>query len=126
MRVSSFVLGAAASLNVPAAAAHHAFSAFDMTEEKVVAGDIVEFQWTNPHTWTWIDVTAPDGTVTEWGVEGMSPNFLRRLGWTENTLKPGDHVVITLYPLKDGQPGGIFVRATLADGSLKVMLDRDP
>lgn len=126
MRVSSLVLGAAAAFNGAAAPAHHSFSAFDTDAEKVIAGDIVEFQWTNPHTWTWIDVTGPDGAVTEWGVEGMSPSFLRHHGWTENTLEPGDHVVITIYPLKDGQPGGTFVRATLADGTVKVMLDRDP
>ncbi len=60
-----------------AANAHHSFSVFDMTTEKTIEGDIVEFQWTNPHTWTWVNVKSVDGTVTRWGLEGMSPNLPR-------------------------------------------------
>jgi hypothetical protein len=101
--------------------AHHSFSVFDMTTEKTVEGEVVEFEWTNPHTWTWINVTNPDGTVTEWGLEGMSPNFLGRRGWTKS-----DRVAITIYPLKSGEPGGTFLRATLADGTVKVMFGGGP
>ena len=44
------------------ARAHHSFSVFDMTTTRMLEGEIVEFQWTNPHTWTWLDVTNADGT----------------------------------------------------------------
>src|SRR5258706_222830 len=71
-----------------AANAHHSFSVFDMTTEKTIEGDIVEFQWTNPHTWTWVNVKSADGKVTRWGLEGMSPNFLGRRGWSKSTFKP--------------------------------------
>ena len=116
----------ATMLTSGAAQAHHSFSVFDMTTEKVLEGEVVEFQWTNPHTWTWINVTNEDGSVTEWGLEGMSPNFLGRRGWTKNTLEPGDHVAIVIYPLKSGEPGGTFLRATLPDGTVKVMFGRGP
>jgi len=110
----------------PLAAAHHSFSVFDLTTEKVIEGDVVEFQWTNPHTWTWIDVTNEDGTVTRWGLEGMSPNFLGRRGWSKSTLKAGDHIKVVIAPLKSGEPGGTFFRATLPDGTEKVMFGRGP
>lgn len=106
--------------------AHHSFSVFDTQTEIVIEGEIVEFQWTNPHTWTWIDVTDEDGSVTKWGIEGMSPNFLGRRGWDKHTLAPGDHVEVVIYPLKNGEPGGTFLRATLEDGTVKVMFGRAP
>ena len=39
-----------------------------------------------------------------------------RRGWTKNSLRPGDKVSIVVRPMRDGSPGGMFVRATLADG----------
>jgi hypothetical protein len=108
------------------AAAHHSFSQFDMATQKTLEGDIVEFQWTNPHTWTWVDVKNADGSVTKWGLEGMSPNFLGRRGWSKNTLKPGDHVKLVVAPLKSGEPGGTFLRATLKDGTEMVMFGQTP
>jgi hypothetical protein len=97
--------------------AHHSFSPFNMTTEKTIVGVVKTFDWTNPHTWIWLDVPNEKGGVDTWGVEGMSPNFLGRRGWTRNTFKPGDKVTIVVRPMNDGSPGGMFVRATLADGT---------
>jgi hypothetical protein len=122
--LAAMVLGALAFAG--SAAAHHSFSQFDMATQKTLEGDVVEFQWTNPHTWTWIDVKNADGTVTKWGLEGMSPNFLGRRGWSKNTLKPGDHVKLVVAPLKSGEHGGTFLRATLKDGTEMVMFGQTP
>ena len=105
------------------AAAHHSFQMFDTSKTIVLTGTIKEFQWTNPHTWTWIEVPNEQGAVEVWGIEGMSPNFLGRRGWSKNTLKPGDKVSITIYPLKEGQKGGTFLRAKFPDGHEMVMFD---
>ena len=127
----SWILGAVCAAGIvfavaSPARAHHSFTVFDMTTEMFIEGEVVEFEWTNPHTWTWINVVNEDGSVTKWGLEGMSPNFLGRRGWNKNTLKPGDHVEIAIYPLKSGEPGGTFLRATLEDGTVKVMFGRGP
>ena len=90
------------------AVAHHSYSAFDMTGEKTVSGVIKKFDWTNPHSWIWIDVKNEAGDVETWGIEGMSPNYLARRGWNRTTLKQGDKVSITFHPLRDGK-GGSFV-----------------
>jgi hypothetical protein len=106
--------------------AHHSFDMFDMSKSLTLSGTIKDFQWTNPHTWTFIDVPNDKGGVDTWGIEGMSPNFLGRRGWTKHTLNPGDKVTVTIAPLKDGQKGGTFLRATLSDGREMVMFDVRP
>jgi hypothetical protein len=108
------------------ARAHHSFSVFDMSTQKEIEGDVVEFQWTNPHTFLWINVKGADGTLTKWGLEGMSPNFLGRRGWTKRTFNPGDHVKAVIAPLKSGEPGGTLMRATLEDGTEMVNFGRAP
>jgi len=117
--------GFAIAVAVPAAA-HHSFSVFDMTTQKEIEGDVVEFQWTNPHTFLWIDVKGADGKTTKWGLEGMSPNFLGRRGWTKHTFNPGDHLKVMIAPLKSGEPGGTLMKATLADGTEMVNFGRGP
>ena len=96
--------------------AHHSFSSFNMETEKTIVGTIKQFDWTNPHTWIWIDVPNDKGGVDTWGVEGMSPNYLQRRGWTRMTFKPGEKATIVIRPMRDGSAGGMFVRATLANG----------
>jgi hypothetical protein len=105
------------------AQAHHSFAMFDIVHEKTLVGAIREFQWTNPHTWVWIEVpSASGGTTEKWGIEGMSPNFLGRRGWSKDTLKPGDKVTVIIHPVKDGAKGGSFLRVTLADGKVLDMM----
>jgi len=115
------LLTAVVLLGVSAAYAHHSFSMFDMTTTVTLEGTVKEFQWTNPHTFAWFDVVNKAGTVDTWGIEGMSPNYLGRRGWTKNTLKVGDKVTVTIYPLKDGQKGGTFLKCKLANGKEMVM-----
>ena len=71
--------------------AHHSFSMFDMKTMKTITGTVKQFEWTNPHTWLWIYVPNDKGEQEQWGIEGMSPNYLGRRGWSKNTLKPGDN-----------------------------------
>jgi hypothetical protein len=125
-RVALGTLVGAALAAAGSASAHHSFAVFDMSQQKTIEGTVSDFQWTNPHTWTWVDVKADDGSVTKYGFEGMSPNFLGRRGWSKNTLKPGDHVKIVYAPLKSGEPGGTFLRATLKDGTEMVMFGGGP
>ncbi len=98
------------------AMAHHSFSMFDSQKEVVLKGSVKEFQWSNPHTWIQLNVTDESGKVVEWSIEGGSPNLVGRQGWKRNTFKPGDKVEITIHPMRDGQPGGSFMRAVLPDG----------
>ena len=99
-----------------AAAPHHGFAVFDTSTQKTITGAVHVFQWTNPHTWVWIDVPNGKGGVDTYGFEGMSPNYLERRGWTRKTLKPGDTITVTYFPLKNGEKGGSFLIGKRPDG----------
>jgi hypothetical protein len=96
--------------------AHHSPVMFDRSVRKTLVGKVVEFAWTNPHSSIQLDVPGPDGSVERWGVEMGSPNSMAKAGWRSTLLKPGDTVTVVVNPLKSGEPGGIFVSITLADG----------
>jgi hypothetical protein len=99
-------------------AAHHSTVPFDSTRQTTLTGIVKEFDWTNPHTWIWINVPNDKGGVDLWGVEGMSPNYLGRRGWTKNTIKPGEKITIVGRPMKDGSKAAMFMSATLANGKV--------
>lgn len=99
------------------ALAHHSTAVFDMEKTIEITGTVKDFQWTNPHTWT--DVVVEGGDEAEvYGLEGMSPNYLGRNGWTRHTLKPGDKLTFAVHPLKDGRKGGFMVSVKLPDGTV--------
>ena len=121
--VSGIIVSGVAAAGVTASA-HHSFAPYDLTAEKTITGTVTRFEWTNPHSWIWLDVPNGKGGVDTWGVEGMSPNYLARRGWTKSTLKFGDKITIAVRPMKNGQNAGMFVRATLADGRALVQVDQ--
>ena len=106
------VLLAAMAAALPVAA-HHSTAMFDFTKTIEIKGTIKSFQWTNPHSWTVVTVGK-----AQYELEGMSPNYLSRNGWSKRTLQPGDKVTMQVHPLKDGRPGGFMVSVTLPDGKL--------
>ena len=91
---------------------------FDMSKNVVLQGTIKEFQWTNPHTFIYIDVPNAAGGVDSYGIEGMSPNYLAREGWDKHTLSTGDKVELVIHPLKDGRKGGFDVSVKKPGGTL--------
>jgi hypothetical protein len=123
LRLAAIAVALTAGLAVPAgpALAHHSFSPFDMGVEKTITGTVKTVEWTNPHTWIWLDVANEQGGVDAWGFEGMSPNYLARRGWTRTSLKVGDKITVTFRPLRDGKKGGMFVSTKTPDGKILSM-----
>lgn len=115
--MSALLCGASLAL-VQAASAHHSTAMFEWGKEVSLSGTIKEYQWTQPHTFLWVVVQRDNGTTQEWGLEGMSPSWLGRRGWTRHSFKPGDKVSVVYYPLKDHRPGGFYVRVKATDGTL--------
>jgi hypothetical protein len=76
------------------AVAHHGFDTeYDANKKVKLEGVVTQVSWTNPHMRVYIDVTGPDGTVTNWNMELTSPNTIRRQGWGPSDLKAGDRVI---------------------------------
>jgi len=100
------------------ALAHHSAAGVDQTRTVTIVGVLKEFKWANPHSWMDIDVTDDKGQAKLWSVEMTAPAYLARAGWTSKTVKPGDKITVTVRPMKNGDPGGLFVNITLPDGRL--------
>jgi len=97
--------------------AHHAFAAeFDINRPVSLTGTLTKVEWVNPHAWFHIEVKSPDGRVTEWMVEGGSPNTLLRHGFTRTTLEEGTVLVVTGYQAKDGTNKANGKDMTFKDG----------
>ena len=98
---------AAASVTAPHAFAHHSFAAeFDADSPIELAGVVTKVDWTNPHTYIYIDVETERGDYEQWGIEMGSPNGLMRRGWTRNSLAIGDEVSVSGTRARDGSLKG--------------------
>ena len=95
MRKFGILVAALAVLRLTAPVfAHHGFDTeYDAKKHVKMTGVVTMVAWTNPHMRVYIDVTGPDGKVTNWNMELTSPNTIRRQGWGPDDLKAGDRVI---------------------------------
>jgi hypothetical protein len=92
-----------AALSTPSAFAHHSFAAeYDGSKPITLKGKVTKFEWVNPHSWVYLDVTDDKGVVANWACETAPPNMLYRQGWRKDSLKEGDEIVIEGFMAKDG------------------------
>ena len=98
--------GFSGALGTTSAAAHHSFAMFDMSKSVRLEGTVKRFEWTNPHSWVFLEVSGPGATIEEWTIELPAAGVLAREGWTKTYLRPGERVVLNVNPLKDGRRGG--------------------
>jgi len=112
------ILASAGLLAVSAPAlAHHAFSAeFDGDQPVTVKGVVTKFELVNPHSWIYVDVKNPDGTVSNWGFEFGAPFSLKEKGLTKKTFPAGTELSISGFRAKSGKNFGYATSSTLADG----------
>ena len=97
-------LGLAVSVATPLLA-HHSFSAEYGNEPANLKGAVTKIEWQNPHVFLYIDVRDEEtGKVTNWALEMGAPAVIQRNGWTRNTMKIGDIVIVTGTRAKNGMP----------------------
>jgi hypothetical protein len=100
------------------ALAHHSTAIYDNEHPVELAGTVVEWQFVNPHTFIVLEVAnEATGEKVVWSVEGGNTAGLFRRGWTPNTLKPGDRIIVTARPLRSGAPGGNYSNVRWHDGT---------
>jgi hypothetical protein len=117
-RAVAFLLAAAIVLASAPAFAHHSFAAeFDGNKPVRLVGKLTRVEWTNPHSYFYVDIVNPKTGATEnWGCEGAGPGALSRRGWKKGDLKIGDTIVVDGYRAKDGSHLIDARRVTLPDG----------
>lgn len=97
--------------------AHHSFAAeFDGTKPVRLIGTITRIDWTNPHSYFYLDVKDSKGQVSNWACESGNPGALSRRGWKKGDIKFGDKLIVDGYLAKDGSRFIDARRVTLPDG----------
>jgi len=100
-------------------AAHHSFAAeFDASKAIRVTGTLAKVEWTNPHTYFYVDVKDDTGAVVRWACESGSPGALSRRGFKRSLLKLGDTLIVDGYRAKNGANLMDARRVTLPDGQV--------
>ncbi len=98
--------------------AHHNAASHYMLDQKItVTGVVTEFRLINPHVRIYFDVKTDDGEIQKWLGEGNASSVLRRRGWTDDHLKPGDVITISGAPARDGGHKIDWESIVLEDGT---------
>ena len=98
-KLSAAAIGAVLAVAAVGAAAHHSFATeFDRNRPIRLEGQVVRFEWVNPHSW--IHIRLANGNV--WRVEGGAPSALLRRGWNRNSLPAGTAIIVDAFQARDG------------------------
>jgi hypothetical protein len=93
------------SIAVPSDAHHGTSITYEMDKTITVSGTVTEFDFSYPHPSLFFDVTDEKGEVVKWGAEFLpTPAALKNLGWTKETIKYNDKVVLGCHPSKSHKP----------------------
>ena len=100
------------------ARAHHSFGAeYDASKPITLTGVVTKIEWTNPHSFIYLDVKDEKGSAANWKLEGYPPGVLYRTGWKKDvSMKVGDTVTITGWRARDGTNWAHSREVKLADG----------
>lgn len=101
---------------------HHSFAAeYDKNKQVKVTGTVTKFDFSNPHSWIYLDAKADDGTTVSWSFETASAGSLYRRGLRKDTIKPGMVVTITGFGAKDNSHTADAQNVTLSDGTVMTL-----
>jgi hypothetical protein len=115
-------------LSTPVLAHHGTGVSFESEKTITLKGTVTEFRFANPHAQLFFDVKDESGKVTNWAAEIESAYSLIQAGWSkrrsEEALKPGTEITITLFPGKSGNPVGLSSKILNTKGET-VLTTRD-
>ena len=115
---------AALALGATASAHHPIYGKFDQTEIRTLEGVVTKLDWRNPHAHIFMNVVS-DGEIENWAVEIEAPAELRLSGWNDESVVPGDHLVVEGPLARDGSRQ-IWGESVRRDGSREQLFVLDP
>jgi hypothetical protein len=83
---------------------HHSVAMYDNDNLITLSGTVTKIEWTSPHVFLYFSTADEGGAMIEWSVELDPPVLLRRYGWRQQTVQPGDTIEFTGAPAKSGSP----------------------
>ena len=98
--------------------AHHGSAAYADKTVMLKDATVTKYIWANPHSIVMFDVKDDKGEIAHWAGEAGSPSALSLIGWTKNSLQPGDMVTVYIFQSKAGTPVGRLNRIIMADGTV--------
>ncbi len=119
---ASILLAAA----VPATAHHGTSVTYDTSKTIVVEGTVTEWVYSFPHVQIYFDVPGADGKVAKWGTElAPTPSMMKNLnvGWSRNSVKPGDKLKLTCAPHRVVGATACLAREIVVNGKLMPLND---
>ena len=115
--VAAFVLaGGVLAVGSPVLA-HNGNAAYADTITEFKQATVTKVAWANPHALINFDAKNAKGEIVHMVVETAAPQALRLIGWSKDSLAPGDVVTVRMYVAKNGNPAGRLNKIILADGS---------
>jgi hypothetical protein len=96
--------------------AHHGAASYDTNKLTTLKGVVTDFQFMNPHSEIFFDVTDAAGKVQGWIAEGVGVSTMSRGGWSKNILKAGDQITITGNPARNGSHAMRLKKIVLPNG----------
>jgi hypothetical protein len=122
MKAGTFIGAIILCAAVTSAAHHGQAGIFDESRIVELKGTVKEWRFINPHPILVLDAPDEKGVRTDWDVyfgPGATPS-LRRQGFSADTFKVGETVVVKGHPARIGAPGvdvlGKGTGVTRADG----------
>ena len=98
--------------------AHHGNAAYDASKTITLTGTGTEYIWANPHVFLKVDAKDESGAIQHWVIEAQNPVSQIDAGWSKNTFKPGDEVILDVMPPKNGTFVGRFKQRIVINGKL--------
>jgi hypothetical protein len=89
--------------------AHHSPAAYDPERTTTLTGSVTEYEWGNPHVY--IHVSVPGDNASVWEIEAGSPTVMERAGWSRDSLRIGDQVIVEVSPARSPGRTAALLRA---------------
>ncbi len=105
---------------------HHSDISYD--RETIVAFEarVNRYIFRNPHITIIVETEDRSGETIEWEIETGSTPIMRRSGWSEDLLSPGDTITVRAHPERTGRMRAILNTLETADGKVWSQIEADP
>jgi len=94
------------AIGFPLFAHHGTAGVYDYTVRITTKATVTQYIWANPHVQIYFKLKNDKGEEQTWGVETVSPGNALGNGWTKNSFKFGDQLLVSFVPAKGNRTFG--------------------
>ena len=94
------------AIGIPLIAHHGTAGVYDYTHRITTKATVTQYIFANPHVQIYFTLKNDKGEEQTWGVETASPGNMLANGWTKNSFKPGDQLLVSFVPAKGDRAFG--------------------